>query len=749
MRAGSLVGRVGALAVALGVGAAAATAVAWADPDGSDSTSSASTSAGSSSASSSATTSASENTATTSRKPAQKNPKKTSKPGGVDRPSKRQTDRADKAESASESAKPDVDASSDTKPAAPPAAKAGVEAAESQTSTGTAADASTVEAPAGQTPVETPAEPGPTETPAETATVEPPAPEPTPSVEEQATSTSAKKMRSPQAQQTSTAKPEASLRATDAAADETVEKTVVAKVSVDPVVQTGTDPVVSTTPAVLSFATPQAVTSVQETAKAKPSVGAAVKAVATGVQKLVTSVLGALGFNPTAASSPTAPTGIGALVVGLLGWGSRRESEQAVALASASTPITTALTVAPLAAVATQPTSWVGWVTGANSLNNTVARFGIAGTDVGIMWDNGVTGDDPNTTIVEQHQVLIAFGDTFSGDNMTGTWRNNVLFRTADNVLSNGLYVPDGIINDPGAYSGSPMTYQNFAREIIGKYPYSKATQVTIIPTGAISVEGAAANGGTRQYIAFMSIKSWDSPGKWTTNYAGISYSDDNGQNWTVVPASSIRSPAYGRSTVSYQSGQQNFQMVSFVKPPEGSADAAAGYVYAYGTPSGRNGTVYLSRVNESQILDVSKYQYWDGKKWVTNKPSAAAPVLPATTTSSFLGLFKKTTYPSAGELSVQYNSYLNKYVMLSTDGNNNVVMRTADSPQGTWSPGTTLVTSVQYPGLYAPMIHPWSGTDLLKKTDGSPEDPQYLYWNMSLWGNYNVALMKTDLSLV
>ena len=55
----------------------------------------------------------------------------------------------------------------------------------------------------------------------------------------------------------------------------------------------------------------------------------------------------------------------------------------------------------------------------------------------------------------------------------------------------------------------------------------------------------------------------------------------------------------------------------------------------------------------------------------------------------------------------------------------------------------------MQYPGLYAPMIHPWSGTDLLKKTDGSAEDPQYLYWNMSLWGDYNVALMKTDLSLV
>ena len=192
--------------------------------------------------------------------------------------------------------------------------------------------------PAGQTPAETPAEPAPTETPTETATVEPKAPEPTPAVEEQTTSTSAKKMRSAQAQETSTAKPEASLRGTDVAGargrDSREDRS--SRKSRETSRRDGTDPVVSTTPAVLSVATPQAVTPRTGESKAKPSLGAAVKAVATGVQKLVTSVLGALGFNPTAASAPTAPTGIGALVVGLLGWGSRRESEQAVALASAS-----------------------------------------------------------------------------------------------------------------------------------------------------------------------------------------------------------------------------------------------------------------------------------------------------------------------------------------------------------------------------------------------------------------------------
>ena len=43
-------------------------------------------------------------------------------------------------------------------------------------------------------------------------------------------------------------------------------------------------------------------------------------------------------------------------------------------------------------------------------------------------------------------------------------------------------------------------------------------------------------------------------------------------------------------------------------------------------------------------------------------------------------------------------------------------------------------------------MIHPLSGTGRLTDAAGQP-DTSTLYWNMSLWGNYNVVLMKTDLS--
>ncbi len=52
------------------------------------------------------------------------------------------------------------------------------------------------------------------------------------------------------------------------------------------------------------------------------------------------------------------------------------------------------------------------------------------------MWDNGIK-DNPNTA-VNEHQVLIAFGDTFGNRYpvRTGFWRMNTLLRSPDNTLS-------------------------------------------------------------------------------------------------------------------------------------------------------------------------------------------------------------------------------------------------------------------------------------------------------------------------
>ncbi len=484
------------------------------------------------------------------------------------------------------------------------------------------------------------------------------------------------------------------------------------------------------------------------------------------VTSVVNNLLAAVGLTPIAGTSPTAPDSsplswvmlaVARREFGILG------NTAATRGARTAAPLTT--TDVSQAAVAAAPsTTFINWVTGPVSPNATPGRFSVAGTDLGIMWDNGETGP--------ARQVLIAFGDTFSQPGMTGEWRSNILFRSADRILSdtNGLYVADPQFGD--IFAGSPVLVDrpNFSRQLvygipgtIGLFgiPQLFGSEVTMIPTAGISVPGAGVGGATRQYMNVMSVRNWGPAGMWTTNYSAIAYSDDNGETWTI-DENTIRSAGFLRTFGHpYEFGNENFQMGAFVRPPEGSPDAEAGYVYSFGTPAGRFGPAYVSRVNENEIQDLSAYEYWDGEGWVQGDPSAAVPVFAGEKTpfsglislaNNLLGLFGiPVIIPSgdASEMSVQYNEYLDQYVVLYSDGNANVVMRTASRPEGPWSDPVVLATSTEYPGLYAPMIHPWSSTGYLLDDNGNPEDPKYLYWNLSQWDQYNVRLMRTDLSTI
>jgi hypothetical protein len=333
-------------------------------------------------------------------------------------------------------------------------------------------------------------------------------------------------------------------------------------------------------------------------------------------------------------------------------------------------------------------TSIVGWVTGPDSPNETIQRFAITGTDLGIMWDNGDPGN---------RQVLMAFGDTNGYCGIPGKqWRYNALFRSQDGSLSKTVAVPNGAVANK--YSGSPVWREGISKQIINSI--GQAPQETgIIPTSGIAI-------GRNQYLNFMSIKNWDSPGSWSTNFSAIAVSQDNGENWGVYPGT-IRTPA---------AGNEKFQMAAFLKPGPGDP-----YIYSFGTPNGRGGAAFVSRVAPGLVPDLSKYEYWnaDSNAWVPGNPGAATPVIPG----------------PVGEMSAQYNTYLKQYLVLYCNGaTNDVVMRTAPAPQGPWSPEQRLASAAEIPGgIYAPLLHPWS-------------TGKELYYNLSLWSAYNVMLMKTVL---
>lgn len=436
-------------------------------------------------------------------------------------------------------------------------------------------------------------------------------------------------------------------------------------------------------------------------------------------------------------TSPAAAPGVWTLLAA-----SRRE------LGGTGAQSPAAATIASAAVLPNNPSSLpstpIGWVTGQHNTGvpgwnwpqtNNTAGFNIYGTDLGIIWENGLTGN-----------IQVAFGDTFSGPNMTGDWRSNVLLLSQDTHLSNGMQ----LLQTGPAYQFIPSSPSAL-------FPLINS-EVTIIPTSAVSVNN-------EQYVNYMSVKSWDTPGRWTTNYNAISMFNQDTGKWELV-RSTIRAAGWFRSSTPYVPGSQNFQQAAYVLEPEDQvAPGDVQYLYAFGTPSGRAGSAYLSRVAADDLTDLSKYEYWDGSTWVAGNAAVAAPIIGDSTHSAGLlgplidwannpnvfggylaGLFGAKTGGNVSEMSVQYNDYLDKYVVLYGNKANNVIMRTADTPEGPWSDPITIATSLQYPGLYAPMIHPWSGTGKLTDDNGDP-DISDLYWDMSIWGNYNVVLMQTDLS--
>ncbi|MFZ2511473.1 MAG: DUF4185 domain-containing protein [Gordonia sp. (in: high G+C Gram-positive bacteria)] len=346
----------------------------------------------------------------------------------------------------------------------------------------------------------------------------------------------------------------------------------------------------------------------------------------------------------------------------------------------------------------------LSWVTGPKSPNKTLSRFTISGTDLGVAWDNGAG------------QTLMAFGDTFGWCNIADhQWRNNVLLRTTDSQLSDGLSIPDGTPGDRD--SGAVVNPQNFATELVPGQKIANV-EVTTIPTAAISIGG-------KQYMNFMSVRHWGDAGVWDTNFSAIAVSGDNGQTWAVDQGTMmVNAPvtfALPAAAPTVNVNNSRFQQSGYVRgrSSDGTDD---GWIYQVGTPNGRFGNAYLARFRPTDILNLVDYDYWTGTGWTRD-----------------LGLLTDNSAIVTGnitELSVAWSPFLHKYVML--DGDNAIRLRTAPTMHGPWSAPRTLVPSGAVI-LYGPMMLPQSPA--LTGTGNQ------LYFNASRWSDYNVMLIESKLN--
>ena len=290
-------------------------------------------------------------------------------------------------------------------------------------------------------------------------------------------------------------------------------------------------------------------------------------------------------------------------------------------------------------------------------------------------------------------RTMLVFGDTMACDGSAGEWRSNTIMRTSDNNYTDGVTVEEALTERGYARQGR-------AREFIPSLK-EPGVEHTVIPTAGITVNGV-------QYIDFMSVRSWGRPGEWFTNYAATVSSTD-GENWTVVPGSQRANkgpsmPGGGQ----YRAGNERIQMSAFVEHD--------GYIYRFSTPSGRDGSAIVARAPKAQFPKEDAFEFFDGAGWSAT-PTRAAAVIDG----------------SVSELSVAWNPYLGKFIALYIDGNG-MVLRTADSPTGPWSSKRMLVDTATIGDLYGGFILP-SNND------------HNLYFVATTWSNYNVMVMRTNLS--
>lgn len=320
----------------------------------------------------------------------------------------------------------------------------------------------------------------------------------------------------------------------------------------------------------------------------------------------------------------------------------------------------------------------VSQLTGPASPNKT-GRYEVAGQDLGSMFKAG-------------DRTWFVFGDTFGSrePGMTGggggIWRSNTLAYTTDEDPADGIEL-DGYVVDN----------TNWAKELLSAKQLD-GVEITVIPT-----YGFAANG--RMYLDYMSVRHWGVPGEWETNHSGLARSTDEGETWTKLD--SPRWPGNG-----------NFVQVSVAN--------VEGELYFWGVSHGRFGGVQLMKVPEEKVEEQGAYRYFTGlagdgsPQWSTDM-KAANTIIDGT----------------VGELSVAWNSYLERWLMSYTDGGSaSASLRESASPWGPWSDRTTLVSQGDVPGLYAPYMLP----------EYTANDGRTIYFTLSKWGPYNVFWYRADL---
>ena len=323
----------------------------------------------------------------------------------------------------------------------------------------------------------------------------------------------------------------------------------------------------------------------------------------------------------------------------------------------------------------------IGKFTGPESINGEVLNdSGIYGTDLGMSIDLG-------------SEIIYLFGDTFSGEKRTGLWFSNFVARSTDRDFYDNVKFDSVVSRD----NGMAQPFAQGAHQQDDKDDLTK--EVTKIPTGGIRI-------GDYVYIFYMSVRYWGVGGEWLVTYNQCVKSRINDLfNWVNV------------ESLRWDEGEAyNFGQIYPYKDPKSD------YVYLYSIPGGRSGKPVVSRVLVSNFENRDEYEYQvSANTWVKGDEG--------------LNTLNTTPYyvrdQKASELSVCYNEYLKKYMMVYSIGGN-ATMFTSDTPYGEFGNPVVLHSAPYYGTVTSEAL----------LADGG----RIIYFPGSYWTEYNTYFIQVVL---
>lgn len=396
-----------------------------------------------------------------------------------------------------------------------------------------------------------------------------------------------------------------------------------------------------------------------------------------------------------------------------------------------------------------QPSGEKDYETGLVTVSQTQTNFGLVGNDLGY-------------SFLHNGKLWILFGDTtptatFDGQPNTQTDPPRI---AADN---------DSVASTSGTNVSQCLKF-DFVKDSIGAYlnPVVLNAQGTpAITLGTNEVPVAGIDVGGNMYVIFE-----------TGNNNPMPVTGDLGNSTRSV---------MGTST---DNGNTYHYLYDFSTPPCSLCDGAKfvnvaianglgdGYLYFWGSAGGsgyRNSTVYMARKLAASIAQAGGTQYFTGVA------SNGTPNF-STSESDAVGLFQdynganKTPANCTGELGVEYNTFVQRWVMLyncadvTPQNLNGIYMRFAEEPWGPWGAPQTIYNGTRDRGdcyfvhravtATTPACDQLSGPDRLDVA-GGVYGPYFLtgfttgnaangtstfYYMLSTWNPYIQVIMQTTI---